>query len=563
MATEQLTMGRPGGLNLRPLLMLIGIAGAVAAGVAVMLWWQGPNWSLLYGNLSSSDASQVTQSLQTAGIKYKFGDSDGSIMVPAENVHDARLKLAAQGLPESSASGLDLINKDNGIGVSQFMESARYQYALETELGRTISALKSVEAARVHLAMSEQSAFVRDRRPASASVLVQLRQGGRLEAEQVQAIVHLVASSIPELQPEQVTVVDQQGHLLSSAGSAQATATAEHFEAAHRIEDTYVERIEQLLVPLVGAGRVRAQVTVDLDPGDSEESHEQYKPESAVIRSEQTSEETSHGGSAQAGGVPGALTNQPPAGGVAQPAPVAAAKPAVPAAGATPGAPSTTIAKSTATPAPAAAPLEPENTSKQETRNFEIDRTLSYERHPGGRIKRLTAAVLLDNVHKAGTGGKETSEPISAAQIDDITRLVKNVVGYDESRGDSVNVVNEAFHEEAQALAPEPVPIWQRPGLQEGVRLGLGALILLAIGLGVLRPMIKNLTTPAPQLVDARASADSAGPNPQGSLGMANSNSAASGQALAFEQQIVQAKGLVAQDPKRVAQVVKNWVGEP
>jgi len=565
MATEQLTMTRPGGLNLRPLLMLIGIAGAVAAGVAVMLWWQGPNWSLLYGNLSSSDASQVTQSLQTAGIKYKFGDSDGSIMVPAENVHEARLKLAAQGLPESSASGLDLINKDSGIGVSQFMESARYQYALETELGRTISALKSVEAARVHLAMSGQSAFVRDRRPASASVLLKLRQGGRLEAEQVQSIVHLVASSIPELQPEQVTVVDQQGHLLSSAGSAQATATAEHFEAAHRIEDTYVERIEQLLVPLVGSGRVRAQVTVDLDPGDSEESHEQYKPEGAVVRSEQTSEETSRGGSVQAGGVPGALTNQPPGGGVAQPAAVAAAKPATPAAGAAPGAAAgsagSTVAKNGATPPGAGAPAEPESISKQETRNYEIDRTLSYERHPGGRIKRLTAAVLLDNVHKAGAGGKETSEPITAAQIDDITRLVKNVVGYDESRGDSVNVVNEAFHEEAQALTPEPLPLWQRPGLQEGVRLGLGALILLAIGLGVLRPMIKNLTTPPPQLVDARASAET-GAGAQSSQGAAGSGQGGSGQALAFEQQIVQAKGLVAQDPKRVAQVVKNWVGE-
>jgi len=279
------------------------------------------------------------------------------------------------------------------------------------------------------------------------------------------------------------------------------------------------------------------------------------------VRSEQTSEETNRGGSAQSGGVPGALTNQPPAGGVAQPAPVAAAKPAVPAAGATPGAASPSVAKNGATPAAVATPAEPESISKQETRNYEIDRTLSYERHPGGRIKRLTAAVLLDNVHKAGTGGKETSEPITAAQIDDITRLVKNVVGYDESRGDSVNVVNEAFHEEAQTLTPEAVPLWQRPGLQEGVRLGLGALILLAIGLGVLRPMIKNLTTPPPQLVDARQSEDTDA-RQHGSSNTANSGQVASGQALAFEQQIVQAKGLVAQDPKRVAQVVKNWVGE-
>src|ERR1700691_2878 len=308
------------GLNVRPLLLLLGVALAVAAGVTVVLWWRGPNWSLLYGNLSDSGGSGVVQALQTGGIEYKLDNNSGAIMVPAERVHDARLQLASQGLPQGKNSSLESINKDPGFGVSQFMESARYQYALESELARTISSLQAVEAARVHLAIPQQSAFVRDRRPASASVLLQLRPGHRLQSEQVSAIVHLVASSIPELDSDNVTVVDQQGRLLSSPKNSEAAITAEQFEAAHRIEDTYIEHIEQLIAPLVGDGRVHAQVTVDLDGGAVEEAHEQYKPDSAIVRSEQSAEEISRSGSAASGGIPGALTNQPPAGGTAAPA---------------------------------------------------------------------------------------------------------------------------------------------------------------------------------------------------------------------------------------------------
>ena len=279
MATEATVLPAPG-FNLRPLLLLVGIAAAVAVGVAVVNWWQGPSWSLLYGNLEANDASQVVQALQNSGIKYKLSDTSGAIMVPADQVHSARLKLASQGLPAGSASGLDLLSRDSGIGVSQFMETARYNYALEAELARTISSLRNVAAARVHLALSQQSAFVRDRRPASASVLLQVRSGAALEPEQIQAIVHLVASSIPELSADQVTVVDQQGRLLSSPGTPGSTIQAEQFAAAHRVEDSYVRRIEGLLEPLVGPGRVRAQVTVDLDPNEAEETHETYKPDS-------------------------------------------------------------------------------------------------------------------------------------------------------------------------------------------------------------------------------------------------------------------------------------------
>jgi flagellar M-ring protein FliF len=573
MATEQALLSPPaGGFSLRPLLLLVGIAGAVAIGVAVMLWWQGPNWSLLYGNLEANDASQVMQALQAQGIQYKLNDSTGAVMVPADKVHEARLKLAGQGLPGASGNAIDLINKDSGIGVSQFMENARYQYALETELARTISSLRNVVAARVHLALTQQSAFVRDRRPVSASVLLQLRAGGRLEPEQVQAIVHLVASSIPELSADNVTIVDQQGRLLSSPGSPQSTIQTEQFAAANRIEETYAQRIEQLLAPVMGAGRVRAQVTVDLDANENEETHEQYKPDSAVVRSEQTSEQVSPVGGAASGGVPGALTNQPPVGGTVagQPqsgnanAPAGTTTPAARAA----GAPAAAGAAGTAGAAAVAAATAPENTSKAATRNFEIDRTLSYTRQPGGRIKRLTVAVLLDNPVKTGADGKATAEPLSSAQIDDITKLVKGAVGFDEARGDSVSVVNAAFKDEHEELKPESVPIWQRPMVQDIARLVLGAVLLLVIALGVLRPLIRNLTTaslvagPRAALAGGEAGGESGEGAAAGPGAGIPPMTAAPGTPLAYEQQIVQAKTIVAQDPKRVAQVVKNWVGE-
>ena len=558
MANDQLAgAARYAAFNFRPLLLLLGIAGAVAAGVAVLLWWQGPNWSVLYGNLEANDASQVVQALQTAGIKYKLSDATGAVMVSAGQVREARLKLAAQGLPESNSNGLDLLNKDSGIGVSQFMETARYQYALETELARTIATIKSVVAARVHLAITQQSAFIRERRPGSASVLLQLRPGGRLEPEQVQAIVHLVASSIPDLGAEQVTVVDQQGRLLTSGGSPQATIQSERFAAAQRIEESYAQRVEGLLAPLFGAGRVQAQVTVDLDAMENEESHEQYKPDSAVVRSEQTAEQTGPAGGAASGGVPGALTNQPPAGGtVAAVAPAQSGNANAPAGTTTPASAAGATAAGTA---PGVAAV-PENVSKQATRNFEIDRTLSYKHEPGGRIKRLTVAVLVDNPTKMAADGKTTAAPLSAAQIDDITKLVKNAVGFDETRGDSVSVVNEAFHSELTDMKPEVVPLWQRPMVQDIARLALGALLLLAIALGILRPMIRSLTTAT--LTPALAGAGQASAQGVGEMPAAGGGADSPAAPLAYEQQIVQAKTLVAQDPKRVAQVVKTWVSE-
>jgi len=550
------------GINLRPLLLLLGVAVAVAVGVTIVLWWRGPDWSLLYGNLSDADAGNVVQSLQTAGIEYKLDNSSGAIMVPAERVHDARLQLAAQGLPAGKSGGFAMIIKDPGFGASQFMENARYQYALETELAQTISSLQAVQAARVQLALPPQSAFVSDHRSPSASVLLQLRSGRRLEPEQVSAIVHLVASSVPELDSDKVTVVDQEGRLLSAPKSGDAAAAAEQFEAQRRIEDTYASHIEALLSPLVGEGRVRAQVTVDLDQGASEQASEQYKPDSAIVRSEQTSQQVTHAG-ALAGGIPGALTNQPPAGGTivaanrnsataaAQPAAAATATNARAATGTAAATGSSNAANGAGAGNGAAgsgaANGAPADTSQQSTRNFEIDRTVSYTRQPAGRIKRLTVAVLVDNLRSIGSDGKATQRALSQAEIDNVTKLVKDAVGFDQTRGDSVNVVNEPFMQQTEVLTPQSVPLWQRPWLINITRLVLGALILVALALGVLRPLIRNLATQVlPPPAPPAALTEGRGPGPQ----------------LAYEQQVVQARNLVSQDPKRVAQVVKTWVGE-
>jgi flagellar M-ring protein FliF len=553
--------------GLRPVLLLVGIAAAVAAGVAVVLWSRGPNYSLLYANLATEDQAQITQSLDAAGIPYRLAAGSNAIEVPSERVSDARLKLAGQGLPEGDGE-FALMTKDSGFGVSQLMETARYQHALEQELAHTIASLRPVDGARVHIAAPPDSAFVRDRRPSSASVFVQLKPGRSLSQEQVQAIMNLVASSVPNLQADQVTVVDQQGQLLSAPqGSDEFAQREQHLQQVHRLEDDYVQRIEELLTPLVGAGHVRAQVVASIDTSVSEEAREQYTPNSQIVRSEQLSEQTSRDGSSASGGVPGALSNKPPPAGVAQPPPSASS--ASSASSSSAGSPAGAAAGGTAAGAgagtaaggpskPAAQP--PDNVSTQSTRNYEIDRTLDYTRQPAGRLKRLTVAVLIDDIREAGKDGKPTERAMSSAELAHVTQLVKDAVGFDASRGDSVNVVNSSFHSEAAPADTqlEEVPLWERPLFTEFAKLGAGLVILLVLSLAVLRPLVRGLITPARAALAAPA--PTADPALAAPTGKAVAPSAATPAAQPYEQQVSNARALVNQDPKRVAQVVRTWV---
>jgi flagellar M-ring protein FliF len=535
--------------GLKPLLLLVGVAAAIAAGVGVMLWAIGPTYSLLYSNLAAEETAQIAQALDSARIPYKLGDGGNAISVPADQLASARLKLAAQGLPESGG-GVNAMTKDPGFGVSQFMENARYQHALETELARTIASLQNVQGARVHLAMSRSSAFVSDRRPGSASVFLQLKAGRRLDDEQVQAIANLVASSIPELSAAQVTVVDQAGRLLSAPNSDSDLAMRDKmFDFAHRLEESYANRIQELLAPLVGPGRVRAQVVAQVDMATTEQTREQFNPQSQVVRSESTSEDAAKNGGAGAGGVPGALTNQPPQPGVALPP---GAQPAVAQSGANPptaaGAAGTTPNNAASTEV-----LGPDSKSRQSTRNYEIDRTMAYTRTPAGRVTRLSVAVLIDNLRTTAADGKVTESPLPPEQIERMTALVKDAVGFDATRGDTVNVVNSSF----AGVAPVPegelesVPFWEKAWVQDLAKLLGGIAVVLLIIFSVLKPLTKGLLTQAKQ-PPMLAGGGGAVVNVGGGGGEVPG--------LAYEQQVAQARGLVSQDPKRVAQVVKTWV---
>ena len=363
-------------------------------------------------------------------------------------------------------------------------------------------------------------------------MLLQLKPGRRLESEQVTAIGNLVASSIPELEATQVTIVDQQGRLLSSPqGNDEFAARDKQLEIARNTEQRYTQRIEQLLAPLVGPGRIRAQVVADVEMSSTEEAREQYRPESQVVRSEQSAEESSRNGSGPQG-VPGALSNQPPT-------PGAALGPGV-----VPG-----------TPAPAqavAGGTGPDNTSKQSTRNYEIDRTVAYTKLPAGRLKRLTVAVLVDNFRSTDEEGTVVETAITPEQLENMTKLVKDAVGFDQARGDSVNVINASFKGEAppEEVQPETIALWDRPLIRDIAKLLAGLIAVLALVFVVLRPLVRGLLA-APVL--------SYTPLAAGQAALANATPAPV--PLDYDTQIAQARSLVTQDPRRVAQVVKTWVG--
>ena len=537
----------------RQLLLLMAVAAAVALGVAVVLWSRGPNYGLLYAGLEQKDAAAITQELQAANTPYQLGNDGSSIMVPAADLAALRLRLAAKGLPQGSAASSALPATDSPFGMSDLAERTRYQQLLETDLGATIGGLQSVRGARVHLALPRPSAFIRDSREASASVLVTLYPGRQLDAGQVAAIVHLVAASVPELDARQVSVIDQQGQLLTTDPDSPGAVGDNRLRMATRIENTYAQRVEELLTPLVGPGRVRAQVYADLDFSQSEKATETFGHDRPSLRSEQTSSEQ-RGAGAAAGGVPGALSNQPPAL-VAQPT---AAQP---------------DAGKAATGASTAATTTTTNSgesSSSATRNYELDRTISHVSDPAGRLTRLTVAVALDDKLVApttdpvsGTKTAPKSVPFSEQELQRLTELTKNAVGFNAARGDSVSVVNQAFHHGPALEALPETPLWQRPGALDLFKQGIGVLIALLVAFGLLRPLLKGIlrgetaarALPAPMpKISVRVDDDVPAANEPARLGAAPP--------LAYEQRIGQARRMVGENSKQVAQVVKNWVSE-
>ena len=534
----------------RQLMLLFGVALAVAIGVGVVLWSRGPNYALLYAGLDSKDAAAVTQALQASNTQYTLSPDGSSISVPAADLAAVRLKLAAQGLPQGSA-GTAMPAADSPFGMSDLAERTRYQQMLETDLGNTIAGLQSVRAARVHLALPKPSAFIRDNRQASASVLITLYPGRQLDASQVAAIVHLVAASVPDLDPRQVSVIDQQGQLLTISDPDSPGAIGDsRLRLATRLENTYAQRVEDLLTPLVGPGRVRAQVSAEMDFSQTEKATETYDHDHSALRSEQTHSEQRHDVAAN-NGVPGALSNQPP-NTVAQPT---AARPNA----GKPGAANATTAQASA----------PSEASSSATRNFELDRTISHVSDPAGRLARLSVAVLVDNKPVGIDPNK--SVPFTAQELQHLTDLTKNAVGFDAQRGDTVSVINQPFHQNPVDDKLPQEAFWQRPGMMDLIKQGVGVLLALIVGFVFLRPMLKGLLkAPAPMMQPALA-----GPIPTVSVRLTDEEddedepAADRGRSrpglppgAAYEQRIGIARRMVAENPKQVAQVVKNWVGE-
>lgn len=521
---------------LRQIGLMVGLAASVALGVAVALWSQTPSYSLLYGNLAPRDAAAVTEALQKANIPFKVDETSGALMVASTELQKARLQLAADGLPKGASNSFEMLGENQGFGTSQFIEAARYQHALEGELARTISNLRNVESARVHLALPKRTVFVRKQEEPSASVVLNLYAGRTLDEGQVASIVHLVASSVPHLNPNQVTVVDQRGNLLTTRDSASEVGmTSTQFAYNRKVEDSYIKRIEDLLSPLVGAGRVRAQVAAELDFTRIEKTQESYNPDLPALRSEQISEEQMSS-NVSGMGIPGTLSNQPPA-----------------AATTTPPGTAATAGESSG------------NSSKRSTRNYELDKTISHTRLATGTLRRLSVAVVLDDKQAVADTGEVTRTPWTEEEIAKFTALIKEAVGFNALRGDSVHLINAAFQPvpEAEPL-PEP-PVWEQPWIRDALKQGLGAIAVLLLIFGVLKPTLRSLTEKGaamPALAAAGPGGEAGMGDDQLTLGGARQGSLPAPQKLQYEQQIATAKGMIQQDPKRVAQVVKNWVNQ-
>lgn len=521
----------------------LGLGALALLGIALAFFFMGrqPDWRVLYTSLSDKDGGAIVAQLAQMNVPYKHADGGGAIMVPADKVHDTRLRLASQGLPKGSVTGFELM-ENNRFGMTQFQERLSFQRGLEGELTRSIQSLASVQSARVHLALPNQNGFFREQQKPSASVLLTLYPGRSLDRAQVAGIVHLVASSVPEMNPKAVSVVDESGKLLSNAPDGQdaGAVDVQKLQYVQQLEQTYTRRIIEILEPLVGAGNVKAQVSADLDFSQAEMTSEQHRPnqgnEPSAVRSQQVIEDSS-GASAQPAGVPGAVSNQPPATGQA-PINGGAAPVGVTNQGGTD---------------------KPGSSRRESVVNYEVDKTVRVVREASGTIKRLSAAVVVNHRTTLDKNGKALTNPIPPAQLEQMTALVRETIGFNQGRGDSVNLVNAPFNE-VRLPEPEALPFWQQADTIELARsmafpAGM-VLIALIVFMGLVRPalrLLKSPAAPARELTPINAILDDAPERP----GLPQPKPA---EDSAEQKRVADAKRLALENPAAVANIVKGWV---
>jgi flagellar M-ring protein FliF len=536
----------------RKIMLAGGVAAIVAIFVAMMMWGREGDYRVLYTNLSDKDGGAILAQLQQMQVPYKHADGGAAILVPADKVHDVRLKLASAGLPKGSVVGFELMETQK-FGVTQFQERLNFQRGLEGELIRSIQALSSVQSARVHLALPNQNGFFREQQKASASVVLTLYPGRTLDRGQLAGIVHLVSSSVPEMSPKAVSVVDQSGTLLSGQveGTDQNGLDAQQLQYVRQIEMNYAQRIRDILEPVLGKENLRAQVTAEVDFSQVESTAEEFKPNqgndaSVTVRSQQTSESVGQG-SATPSGVPGAATNQPPA-------------------------PATAPVNGAAAPLQAAGNATSTSNSRREAvTNYEVDRTVRVTRSATGNIRRLTAAVVLNHRTVTDAKGKTTTEAIPQEELDKLTALVRESIGADDKRGDSIKVINTPFQPPKEEV--DDTPMWKQPETVDLIRtLAVPAALTLAaliVVFGAIRPAIqaaKPVPAPEPEVNRLSAVVD----DPQELPAIAGGNGpivvGADGQevpALAApgtDPRLETARKLAKENPLAMANVVRGWM---
>ena len=529
--------GRMAALPLRSKLSLaIGIAALAGVVLAMTLWSSKGDFKVLYANLSDKDGGAVIAQLSQMNVPYRMSEGGAAIMVPSGQVHDLRLKLATAGLPKGSVSGYELMDSAR-FGQTQFQERLTAQRGLEGELTRSITSLSAVENARIHLALPNQNGFFREQQKPSASVLLTLRAGRTLDRAQIAGIVHLVSSSVPELDPKAVSVLDQTGALLTANadGTPGAGLDAQQLQYVNQIESGYAKRIFDLLEPIVGRDNLRATVTADVDFSQSEATSEEFRPNQGqeakiAIRSQQTSEQNGSSG-AQPSGVPGASSNQPP---IAATAPLQGASQ-----------PLQTAQGGSST----------SSGSRNATTNYEVDKTVRVTRNASGNVRRLNAAVVVNNRSVTDAKGKTTQVALTPEELDKLSSLVRETIGYSKERGDSVKVINAPF--KVDPVTNVEVPLWKQPETIDLLRslavpAGL-ALVAMLVFFGLVRPALKAALAPRlpPQAAAPGSNLTAVVDDPQDLPALPAPKSV---------EHLAAARALAKDNPAAVAGIVRGWV---
>lgn len=528
---NKLTMARQFGL-------LVGLAASIALGLSVVLWSQKDTYRPLMNSTNSFDARGLIEVLQANKLEFDIDPASGVILVKQTDLHAARLAVAGAGLSDDQTVGYELLDESQPLGQSQFMENARYLRSLEGELARTIASINQVKTARVHLAIPKRSVFVRDQREPTASVFTELYASSELDKSSVKAIRNLVSTSIPELSAANVSIVDQRGRLLSDdEENREEELTNRQFDYQRKVEDNLLARVNSILGPIIGSDKFQAEVTADIDFTKVEQSEELFNPDLIAIRSEQTVNEQM--ASATQGGIPGALTNQPP----------------------------TDATAPETLPDGTAANTTPISTRDEATRNYEVDRTLSFTQFQQGRVRRLTVAVVVDDLSILDPDtGEFVEKEWDDAAILRLRTLVQDAVGYDVSRGDSINVINSTFREIAEVEVL--TAFYEQPWFWVIVKQVLAGIFVLILLFGLLRPAIRNLLAKGTDeqnesaedvalanldvdeylIADDRVSLNSI------------DDFSLMGPSESFERQLEVLRGLIAEDPARVALVLQQWI---